>query len=75
MFIDYVLQQLKYSISNANFTVKEGGNIMGKRNEGPPRPLIYSKLRFGVVTFHIHPAANQILHHPPLDILVQELCL
>ncbi len=47
---------------------------MGKWNEGPPRPLFYSKLRFGVVTFHIHPAANQILHHLPLNILVQELC-
>ena len=33
MFINYVPQQLEDNISNANFTVEEGGHIIGKRYE------------------------------------------
>jgi hypothetical protein len=33
-FINYVPKQLKNIISNANFTVEEGGHIIGERYEG-----------------------------------------
>jgi hypothetical protein len=64
VLIDHVPQQLKYHVTNANFTVEERGNIIGKRNERPPRPLFHSELQFVIVTFCIIPqlTGSSIVH-------------